>query len=151
MPYVSKGDLTDLFEDGPTRRAARRMAATGGERMTARVKQLTPKDTHKTAESWETIPVEPIPHPVGTAYRSGAHSDSHIALFLDHGVDPHSLMPKNAEALTTEQGPRASADHPGFGGVAMTGQAAAEIETHLDEVLADDLAQWAAEQEAAAD
>lgn len=142
-----KGDLAALFDDAArrdTRRAARRVAEDAGAAMTRAARAHTPRDTGRTAEQWETLPVRKI---VG-GYESGTANPSYIARFLEDGVDAHDLKPRGergSEALSTPEGPRAGARHPGTRGHHMTAKAAAEVEAELPAIAQPTLTRWARE------
>ena len=140
------GKLTSLVDVDLAGEATRRMALRGGEQLTEDAAAATPVDTARTRESWETIEPERVPG----GWRSGTVSHSHIALFLDAGVEPHKIEPKRREAVQTEQGPRGAVDHPGFVGRKMTQQAATKLEASMDRTLRPEAEEWAEEQEARA-
>ena len=146
MPYVG-GSLISLVSfattEPPTRRMLRDTTDDVGKTVTARTKELTPRRTGRTADSFTQTPV----HRVVGGYASGVQSSYYLARLMDAGVGPHDLKPKKAKALSTPQGPRASAHHPGVRGRHMVANALAEAEAALPAIAAPHIEAWAAEVE----
>jgi len=117
-----------------------------GKTVTARTKELTPRRTGRTADSFTQTPV----HRVVGGYASGVQSSYYLARLMDAGVGPHDLKPKKAKALSTPQGPRASAHHPGVRGRHMIANALAEAEAALPAIAEPHLQTWADDIENAA-
>lgn len=153
MPYIG-GRLEDLVSEAAiaiTQETARGMAAKDGRAMTDWVALLTPTDTGVTAASWAPLPVTRRRVVNGIdAYRSGTASASPVAKYLDAGVRPHTIKPRDAEAITTPEGPRGEVEHPGFKPGFMTAKAAARLDVDFPRVLASDARDWARKVEAAA-
>jgi hypothetical protein len=139
------GDLRDLFKpattDAPTRRALRNVAQAAGEEMTERAARHTPKRTGDLARKWRSIPVTETP----SAAHSGTENPDFRARLLEHGVGPHALRPKDADALATPEGPRGGARHPGFAGRHMLARAVAEVDAELPAIARPHLERWARE------
>jgi hypothetical protein len=145
------GSLVDLFSvsttAGPTRRLMRDVAAAAGRHMTERAADLTPRQSGRSAAAWRELPVVEFE---GGA-EGGTENPDYRALFLEEGVDPHDVKPKrDKKAISTPEGARASAHHPGFGGSHMLARAAAETELGLGIIAGPSLAEWAEEVEAKA-
>ena len=141
------GDLSDLFKQEttgpPTERALRSIADSGGAEMTKRTRAHTPVDTGRTRDSFEQVPVQKI---VGGGYRSGTESHHYKARWLEHGTKAHRIEPKRGKgkrAISTPEGARASADHPGTVGHHMVARAAVEVEAGLDQIARPHLETWA--------
>ena len=80
-------------------------------------------------------------------YSSGARNPDHRARWIEHGTEPHSLLPKDAEALDTPEGPRARAEHPGTEAQAPLAQAMADVEATIEGLAQPSVRAWAAEVE----
>jgi hypothetical protein len=64
------------------------------------------------------------------------------------GHRPAPIAPEDQEAITTPEGPRAGAMHPGQPGAHMLSRAAHEVELEFPALAQDELAEWATAAEA---
>jgi hypothetical protein len=143
VPYRG-GSLADLFRAtttaAPTRRLMRDVASGAGRHMTERAADLTPRKTGRTAGAWRELSVMEF---AGGA-EGGTENLDYRALFLEEGVKPHDVKPKRGnKAISTPDGARAHAHHPGFGGAHMLARAAAETELGLTIIATPSLHEWA--------
>lgn len=151
MPYVG-GKLSALCSSKtwgpPTRRAVLDLADAGGAELTRRAARNTPRRTGSLASKWEQLPVTRTPE----GAESGAENRDFRMLFIEHGVDPHEIKPRRAEALDVPAAgePRAGVDHPGNRGAHPLARAAGELEAELPTIAAPALHRWAEEIEARA-
>ena len=149
MGYTG-GRVADLFDPEPAPLAARRMAQRGGRRMTELVKDYTPTDSGSVLRSWRQIPVDHRREAGADHYTSGVRSYHHRARWVEWGVEPHTIRPKDEHALETPEGPRAEVHHPGYHGAHPVARAAAQLEVTFAEEMHIEAERWAAEQGAAA-
>jgi hypothetical protein len=140
----SGGSLTDLVKAAtvrpPTRRAVRDLADAAGRAMTERARENTPTRTGVTAASWSQLRVRQTRD--GNA-ESGTTNPRFEARLLEHGVRPHPIKPRSAEAIDTPEGPRAEADHPGIAAHHPLARAAAEVEASFPAIAEPTLDKWA--------
>jgi len=152
------GKLADLVQavQASTPRAARSMAEKGGEYLVERARVHTPVDSGEVRDSWEQKETALERINAADTYTSGVESHHHVARWVEWGVDPHRIEPEKdtdpetPEALTTPEGPRAGADHPGFRGFHPVASAAAELDAKGEKILRPEVERWKAEVEAAA-
>jgi hypothetical protein len=141
----SGGSLTDLVKAAtvrpPTRRAVRDLADAAGRAMTERARENTPTRTGVTAASWSQLRVRQT----RDAAESGTENRSHKAHWLEWGVKPHKIRPRDAEAIDTPEGARAEADHPGIAAHHPLARAMAEVEAALPAIAEPILEDWAEE------
>jgi hypothetical protein len=132
--------------------ALRSMADRGGEAMTEIARERTPlgpgKDYGHVRESWRRKPVTRESRPGGAGYASGVESDHYRARWVEWGVGPHNIDPKDAEAIQTPEGPRAAAHHPGYAGAHPVAQAAAAVDAGFGGLMRPEAQAWAREAEA---
>lgn len=152
--YVG-GSLVDFVQaakGAPVDRAVRNIAQVVGSELTTRAALHTPVGrTGSLARKWRSLPVLPAE---GGGWVSGTENPDHRALWIEYGVEPHRLKPRRRDdapdALDTPEGPRGSADHPGFVGVFPLHRAMHEVEGELEVIAQPAVSAWAAESEARA-
>ncbi len=98
--------------------------------MTERAAEHTPRLTGRTAASFKPTPTRRT----GERVVGGTHSNSFRARLLEHGTRPHRIEPKRSDALSTPEGPRAGADHPGTQPTHAVARAVAETEQALPRI-----------------
>jgi hypothetical protein len=128
------------------------MAEAGGDYLLERAQFYTPvgpgRDGGHVPDAWE--PVEVKRRRIGgyVAYTSGAMNRHYRAGWIEWGTAPHRIEPEDEQAITTPEGLRAGAMHPGTRGAHMAAKAATDLDAHGPEVLAPELRAWATAAEA---
>lgn len=160
MPYVG-GRIAALFDDEPAGRAAHRIAAKGGEKMTAYAEFETPVDTGKLRRAWRTKAVVKHSTPEGEVYESGTENHTDYALFVEVGTGlwgprgaKYEIKPKVGNQFLSWIDPRSGRRvyrrrvmHPGAAGFHMTEIAAGLTERTMSVWAAPILDEWVREQE----
>jgi hypothetical protein len=144
MPYIGESllDLLGTDKTGPpTRRLMRDVADAAGAAMTAAAKQHTPVRTGRTRDSLQQVPVHPVPG----GWASGVESSYYKMKWVESGVKAHELRAKKKKALSTPEGPRASAQSPGHAGAHPIAKAAVEVEATLERIARPHVEAWAQE------
>jgi hypothetical protein len=122
----------------PTREAMRSVTERVVLIWSDRAAELTPRRTGRTALKWTVTEV--VRTPVG--YSANVENPSFKARLLEFGIAPHRLKGKRKDALSTPEGPRANADHPGVRPYAMLSVSAAEVEGALEEIAQPIMTAW---------
>ena len=145
MPYIG-GKVQDLVKAMAevTPFTARALCETGAEAMFTRARRYTPVRSGAVRDAWMTTPVERH----GRIYEARVQNHHWRGHFVEWGTGPHRIEPDDEEAITTPEGPRAGAMHPGYRGANMLGRAALEVEAEFGALAQDELRAWAAEAEA---
>lgn len=125
----------------------RNIAQAGGHRLTERAAAHTPVRTGTLASKWRSLDVTPAAEEGINGWTSGTENPDYRARWIEHGVEPHEIRPRRAEALDTPEGPRGGVEHPGHPGAHMLAQAAQEVELVLGEIAQPHLWRWAAQSE----
>ena len=144
MPYLG-GRLSSFVSAvrEVTAPAACSMAETGGLEMLTRSQRYTPVDTGEVRHAWHATPVERVSIRTLDGYEVHVQNTHWRAHWAEWGTSPHRIEPEDEQAITTPEGPRAGAEHPGYRGAHMMGRAAAEVETEFPWLVQDELSAWA--------
>lgn len=152
--------LADLFDPTPAKKAAKRMADSGGDRLHSLTRAYTPIDTGELYRSWYRMPAVAE----GDRYVSRVRTEVEYAPHVNYGtglwgpkhtkylIEPHP--PKRFLSWVDKAtGKRVYARrvwHPGSEGAFMLEKAAADVEAALGLILAGDLELFKREMEAQA-
>jgi len=153
MPYIG-GSLKGLVEavSEVTSLAAFAMADAGADYLHRRARLYTPigpgRDGGHVYTAWEKVPVERRRVGGYPAWEGGARNQHYRVGWLEYGTAPRVIEPDDQEAITTPEGPRAAAHHPGTPAHHMMSRTAHDLDVLGDEVLADELREWATVAEA---
>ena len=124
--------------------AARNLCEAGTEEMYHRAQRYTPVRSGAVRASWQTTLVERH----GRIYEARVQNTHWRAHWAEWGTGPHRIAPDDQEAITTPEGPRAGAMHPGQPGSHMLSRAAHEVEVEFPALAQDELQAWAKTAEA---
>lgn len=80
------GSLADLFDPGPTRRAARELADLGGDTLHEFVVRNTPIDSGNLRSSWARVPTLPGVRGTNPTYESRVVTEVEYAPYVEHGT-----------------------------------------------------------------
>ena len=145
-----KGFVSAAVEVTPL--AAFAMADAGADYLLRQARDYTPigpgRDGGHVYTAWEKVEVDRTRVGGYVAYQGGALNRHYRVGWLEYGTAPRVIEPDDQEAITTPEGPRAAAHHPGTPARHMMGRAAHDLDVHGDEVLADELREWATAAEA---
>ena len=148
MPYIG-GKVQDLVKAMAevTPLAAFEMADAGADYLLGQARQHTPigpgRDGGHVYTAWEKVEVERRRVGGYVAYVGGARNRHYRAGWLEYGTAPRVIEPDDQQALSTPEGPRAAAHHPGTRGEHMALRAAMDLEAHGEHVLSPALRAWA--------
>lgn len=172
MGFTSDGDLADLFDQAPMRRAVDRMARGVASLMHEEVQRRTPVASpppgwsaaeyaaHRgrvpgsLRESWRTTEPAPVRQVGGTeGVAVEVVTDDYVGIFVENGTKPRRIEPKRRGkmlAMPAAGGGMRFApvvDHPGTQGAHMVRDGMADVAaTWPERVGRDEVDRWAREQ-----
>ena len=138
---IYKGpDLGAVFASaqGQVDNACRRIVRQGQDTLHAVCVASTPERYGTLRDSWIA---EPIEH-VGNRYVGKVTNSTWYGAIVETGSQPHEIDPKKKRSITTPEGERASAHHPGFHGYHMSQKAAATLHATIDLLAEAALEYW---------
>lgn len=161
MPYLG-GELAPLFDDAPTKRAVRRMAAKGGERMVHWAVKNTPVATGHLRQSWKQKKLMPVRRGRADGWESGVETSVAYAPDVEWGTglwgpshQKYEIKPKKPDGFLHWIDAKTGKDvfakrvmHPGSPGHHMVAIAATMVEHEFDTMMEPILLQWKHQQEA---